>query len=85
MLWRYITPPTLVCREPIVITALAEVQRHYSGAFEVEAVDGETFNRLLAQSYDRSQVGSEVMQDIGDTLDLNDIAGALRTRGLIRV
>lgn len=77
VLWRDITLPTLVCREPIVITALAEVQRHYSGAFEVEAVDGETFNRLLAQSYDRSQVGSEVMQDIGDTLDLNDIAGAL--------
>ena len=69
--------PQVLCRSGVAPLALAEVQRLISGDLHFQSVDNETFDRLLAAHYDRSQVGASMMQDIGDDADLQDIAGSL--------
>ncbi|MEZ5451636.1 MAG: type II secretion system ATPase GspE [Thiothrix sp.] len=69
--------PQVLCRSGVAPLALAEVQRLISGDLHFQPVDNETFDRLLATHYDRSQVGASMMQDIGDDADLQDIAGSL--------
>ena len=71
------TPPLILCRAGVSPLALAEVQRFISGELRFQAVDAESFDRLLAAHYDRNQVGASMMQDIGDDADLQDIAGSL--------
>ncbi len=66
------------CRLGVTPLALVEVQRFVSGALHFHTVDAETFDRLLAAHYDRSQAGAASMiQDLGDEVDLQDIAGSL--------
>lgn len=69
--------PQVVCRTGVSALALAEVQRLLDADLHFHSVDNETFDRLLAAHYDRSQVGASMMQDIGDDADLQDIAGSL--------
>ncbi|MFN3786190.1 MAG: ATPase, T2SS/T4P/T4SS family, partial [Thiothrix sp.] len=69
--------PQVVCRHGVAMLALAEVQRFVEADLHFHSVDNETFDRLLAAHYDRSQVGASMMQDIGDDADLQDIAGSL--------
>lgn len=69
--------PQVLCRSGVTALALAEVQRLIPDGLHFQSVDSETFDRLLAAHYDRSQVGASMMQDIGDDADLQDIAGSL--------
>ncbi|MEB4591822.1 type II secretion system ATPase GspE [Candidatus Thiothrix sp. Deng01] len=69
--------PQALCRNGVTPLALTEVQRLVNGELHFQSVDNETFDRLLAAHYDRSQVGASMMQDIGDDADLQDIAGSL--------
>ncbi|WGZ95926.1 MAG: type II secretion system ATPase GspE [Candidatus Thiothrix putei] len=71
------THPQVLCRVGVTPLALAEVQRLCHTDLTFQSVDNETFDRLLAAHYDRSQVGASMMQDIGDDADLQDIAGSL--------
>lgn len=65
------------CRQGVSALALAEVQRLVEGELHFCPVDNETFDRLLAAHYERSQVGSLMMQEIDEAVDLQDIAGSL--------
>lgn len=69
--------PQVLCRAGVSPMALAEVQRLFGRELHFQSVDVESFDRLLAAHYDRSQVGASMMQDIGDDADLQDIAGSL--------
>ena len=65
------------CRQGVSALALAEVQRLVAGELHFHAVDTESFDRLLAAHYERSQVGSLMIQEIDEDVDLQDIAGSL--------
>lgn len=64
-------------RSGISPQAIVEIQRQIQADIPFQQVDAETFDRLLAAHYDRSQVGAAMIQDIGDDADLEDIAGSL--------
>ncbi|WP_287600726.1 type II secretion system ATPase GspE [Thiothrix sp.] len=68
---------TVQCRQGVSALALAEVQRLVAGELHFHAVDTESFDRLLAAHYERSQVGSLMIQEIDEDVDLQDIAGSL--------
>ncbi len=75
LLWDVDSGPRLVCREGVTLPSIAEVRRLLQRDFVIEQVDGEQFDALLQQSYE--QGGSDSMQamdDLGDDLDLNDVA-----------
>lgn len=65
---------TLLYRDKLKPAVLMEVQRSFPLIASVRQVDSPTFERLLAVSYDRSQTGAAMMQDLGDEADLYDIA-----------
>ena len=67
----------VLCRAGVTPLAIAEVQRAIAGDLQFQIIDTEAFERLLANQYDRGQVGASMMQDIGDDADLQDIAGSL--------
>lgn len=77
VLWQDENHQVLVCRQGVEAPAIAEVTRYTEQDFGVELVTVEAFDRLLAMQYDRSEAGASVMQDIGDDVDLNDVADAL--------
>ncbi len=67
--------PRLICRDSVALPSIAEVRRLLQRDFLIEQVEGERFDALLQQSYE--QGGSDSMQamdDLGDDLDLNDVA-----------
>ncbi|MEE9304085.1 MAG: type II secretion system ATPase GspE [Thiotrichaceae bacterium] len=60
---------------PLVVS---EVRRVINGNFRFEAVSEDDFNKLLANHYDKGEAGAKaMMDDLGDELDLVDIADAL--------
>lgn len=65
------------CRYGVTPLAIAEVQRYISGELQFQSVNAEDFDRLLATHYERGNVGASMIQDIGDEVDLQDIAGSL--------
>ncbi|MEZ5537351.1 MAG: type II secretion system ATPase GspE [Thiolinea sp.] len=70
-------PVQLFCREGLRPQVLVEVQRMLPGELQIEQIDHNAFERMLAMRYDRSQTGAAMMQDLGDEADLNDIAESL--------
>jgi general secretion pathway protein E len=70
-------PVQLFCREGLRPEVLMEVQRSIPGELQIEQIDTNAFERMLAMRYDRSQTGAAMMQDLGDEADLNDIAESL--------
>ncbi|MEE9351039.1 MAG: type II secretion system ATPase GspE [Thiotrichaceae bacterium] len=58
--------------------AASELRRFINSPIRFEAVEEETFNKLLANHYDKGEAGAKaMMDDLGDELDLVDIADAL--------
>lgn len=69
--------PVLAYRTGTKPQAIAEVARHTHTEFQLQPVGLEEFDRLLATHYDRSEAGASVMQDIGEDMDLHDVAEGL--------
>ena len=70
--------PTLYHLPEIRLHTLAEVYRCIRGDFHAEPVSVARFNQLLQQRYEHSSnQAMQLMDDIGDGLDLVHIAGAL--------
>lgn len=64
----------LLYRDTLKPTVLMEVQRSCPRIQVMRQVDAASFERMLAASYDRSQTGAAMMQELGDEADLYDIA-----------
>lgn len=56
--------------------AASEARRFTNAPIRFEAVEEEEFNQLLANRYDRGEAGA-MMNDLGDELELSDVAEAL--------
>ncbi len=68
----------VVHRENINATILSELRRYTGKRLNLEAVDEENFSKLLSQHYEGgSNRATQVMEDLGDDLDLSDIASEL--------
>ncbi|PID50486.1 MAG: type II secretion system protein GspE [Proteobacteria bacterium] len=67
----------LLYRERLKPAVLMEVQRHWPDLLSLQKIDGNTFEQLLAASYDRSEAGAAMMRDLGDDVDLSDIAESM--------
>ena len=69
---------TAFFRPGLTPLAVSETRRFINRAVQFEAVNEEEFNQLLANHYDRGDAGAKaMMDDLGDELDLVDIADAL--------
>ncbi len=67
----------LLYRDKLKPAVLMEVQRSSPVPLRIQKIDAPTFERMLATSYDRSQTGAAMMQDLGDEADLSDIAESM--------
>lgn len=68
----------VIHRENINATILSELRRYTGKRLNLEAVDDENFSKLLSQYYEGgSNRATQVMEDLGDDLDLSDIASEL--------
>ncbi|MCK5813428.1 MAG: hypothetical protein KAH03_04180, partial [Cocleimonas sp.] len=55
----------------------SEVQRFLSKAVSFQALNENDFNQLLARHYDQGDGARAMMDDLGDELDLNDVADSM--------
>ncbi len=68
----------VVCRRNVRPTSLAELRRSLGRPLQLEAVDEQTFERLLQQTYEtRTGEAMQVMDDLGGDMDLSLIAQSL--------
>lgn len=73
------TDETIICFKPgLTPLAASEIRRFLGKQISFEAIDVGEFDKMLAQHYDRGDAGAKaMMDDLGDELELTDIADAL--------
>ncbi len=60
------------------ITVLQELKRHLKLPFILEAVDENTFNKLLVKNYEtNTSVAMQMAEDLGDSMNLSDLISEL--------
>ena len=68
----------LIFRESLDLGVFAEVQRFCSAEVVPKRVDNATFDQLLSESYQNdSDAALQMIEDLGDALDLSSIADAI--------
>ena len=70
--------PNLIFRESLDLAVFAEVQRFCSAEVVPKRVDNATFDQMLSESYQNdSDAALQMIEDLGDALDLSSIADAI--------
>ena len=68
----------LIFRESLDLAVFAEVQRFCSAEVVPKRVDNATFDQMLSESYQNdSDAALQMIEDLGDALDLSSIADAI--------
>jgi general secretion pathway protein E len=68
----------VVCRKNVRPASIAELRRSLQRPLKLESVDEATFDRLLQQTYETASGDTmQMMDDLGDDLDLSQIAQGL--------
>lgn len=64
----------VACKQTPSLAVFSELQRKLAMPLRLEEIDNETFNKLLAKTYETdSSTAVQMAQDFGDSLDLNTL------------
>lgn len=64
--------------DELSLETLAELRRRYQSTFKIQRLEQEAFNQELSKHYESTNNNaSQVMDDLGEALDLNDVANEM--------